>query len=307
MAKLSICTSFSATHGTASRTTSTFLIELHVIGAIHYDFVLDVDSKAVDEKLSAVLEKLQGGYLDEIVGRATVENVALYILWSMPRLPVNGMGITVRNCLTNESVEIDWSDMPSADYEYLLCYKLACSCLVRRIIPRARALAEECLRLQPDFVDAEVLLGRCFLASGKLDLAMVHFRALTNRNPICGEAWRNIGNIALCQNDFSSAKDALCRAVEIMPRSALACQNLGYLYMLKHEWRMAMRWLDSAITLDPEMWMAYKDRAKVYQSINEPDKEREDQVLAETKSVCYDESTWEWIKLRSSSEHLGFE
>src|SRR3989344_7217699 len=100
MANLNIKKHFKASHGTEKIRESDFQVELGVDGQLIGDFVGSIDYANILNRLSVTVDSIRGNYLDDIVGRGTIENVVCFLMFNLQ--DVNPFKITVRK---NDAVE----------------------------------------------------------------------------------------------------------------------------------------------------------------------------------------------------------
>src|SRR6185295_4118444 len=81
MADLVLTTSFEATAGTAEPANARFQVDVTYTGDLGDDFVRGLDDRALLARIGTEVAVLTGGRLDDIVGRATLENLASYLLF----------------------------------------------------------------------------------------------------------------------------------------------------------------------------------------------------------------------------------
>ena len=72
MAILGLIDNFQGIHGTTERRTTRFDVEATVRGPIEKGFVGGVDYISLRKDFSLLLNRLNGQYLDDVVGRATI-------------------------------------------------------------------------------------------------------------------------------------------------------------------------------------------------------------------------------------------
>ncbi len=80
MAKLCIIRNINAAHGKHIHG-HTFRIEINFLDKLNNNMVGNLDFHELNPKIDLVLSKLDKTYLDDVIGtRATIENIAIYII-----------------------------------------------------------------------------------------------------------------------------------------------------------------------------------------------------------------------------------
>lgn len=80
MAKLGIIRYIDSAHGKHIHG-HTFKIEIKFVDKLINNMVGDLDFHEINPKIDSVLDKIDKAYIDDVIGtRATVENIAIYIL-----------------------------------------------------------------------------------------------------------------------------------------------------------------------------------------------------------------------------------
>jgi tetratricopeptide (TPR) repeat protein len=133
----------------------------------------------------------------------------------------------------------------------------------REDLDRARADAEEALRLDPGIAEGETLLGyvysrRADLADGIEErdrwrrLAGEHYARALSLDPADLPALLNAAENAIYFDEFEEAAKLLSQAVELAPKAALAWVNLGYAYYAGGRLKEAKACYAQALRLRPE-------------------------------------------------------
>ena len=87
-------------------------------------------------------------------------------------------------------------------------------------LAEAATLYHQILSAEPDFTDAEHLLGVVALQSGRLNEAETRIRAAIDRQPGDGEYWNNLGVALKRMGRFDTALGAYAEAVTLAPKSS---------------------------------------------------------------------------------------
>ena len=94
MALLEIIKKFIASHGSRMLRTNEFKVGITLEGKIINGFVGGVDYDEPKKCLERVLSSLENQYLDDIVGRATNENIAQYIFYQLRQLSIHSLTVS---------------------------------------------------------------------------------------------------------------------------------------------------------------------------------------------------------------------
>lgn len=261
MALLGIIKKFTASHGSRTLRTNEFKVGITLEGKIINGFVGGVDYDTPKKHLEKVLSSLEAQYLDDIVGRATNENIAQYIFYQLREIPIHSLTVSEGE---EQSVTIFPSDINFEDYPSQLHFNKGYSLLLREKPGSAIEELDKAIGLKGDFAEAYNLRGRCKKYPGRYDLALPDFIKAIELNPEFGEAYRNLGNAYYYLDKLDLMIPAFSKAVQLMPNSALAFNNRGFAYQRLEEWELALADHNRAIELDPNYEEAYRDRAAAY-------------------------------------------
>src|SRR2546427_6010396 len=80
--------------------------------------------------------------------------------------------------------------------------------------------------------------------------------------------------------DDSGAAPAYHRALAIEPQRAISLQGLGWVNLTARRYAEALRWLDSAIAVDPGFYLAFVRRARVHLLLDQTAEARSDAETA---------------------------
>lgn len=87
MAKLTIIREINSAHGKHIHG-HTFKIEIHFQGEVINNMVGDIDFYEISPQIDKVISELDKTYLDDLIKpRATIENIAIYILKELMHIP----------------------------------------------------------------------------------------------------------------------------------------------------------------------------------------------------------------------------
>jgi tetratricopeptide (TPR) repeat protein len=293
MATLTVTGSFSARHGTRSPRSSRFDVEANVIGEIAGDFVRGTDDVTLSSSLGDELALLEGTWLDDIIGRATLENVAAYLLIGL--MPVGVATVTVS--LGGTRVTVGCNDVSVDRFEADLAFRRGVSFLVRGRASEALEALAIAARLHASSPRVHVAHGRALRKLGRIEEALHAFDAALAEDPDFGEAHRNRGNALLELGRGEEALESLRQAVRLLPDYALAHNNRGYALRLFGRFELALADHDRAIELDPGYEEAFRDRAVVREQLGLHDLARMDLARAEALRDSRDEIDIERSKL----------
>ncbi|MEK6887784.1 MAG: tetratricopeptide repeat protein [Candidatus Aenigmatarchaeota archaeon] len=266
MAILSVSESFAACHGSFDIREGRYDVGVHIVGPVLDGFVAGVDSSQLKASLSGTLSGLDGRYLDDMVGRATNENIGLYIFYHMRHHPLSSVEIAG----DRSRVTIQDSDTNHDRYSARLTYEKARSLLYRGMTDEALKLASDAIALDGSFAPAYNFRGRCKRAKNLWSDALPDFEQASALDPSFGEAFRNMGNALYYIGRLDEMLQAFSRAVELIPSSALAFNNRGFAYQKLEEWELALDDHRRALDLDPNYAEAYIDCANALSALGRP-------------------------------------
>ncbi len=89
---------------------------------------------------------------------------------------------------------------------------------------------QEALRLDQDYLPAQLKLGDCFLASGRLKEAANLFTGIVRRRPQSAQAYYRLGRVLEKKNDLSGARDSFGKACDLYPNFGAAHYALMRVY-----------------------------------------------------------------------------
>lgn len=298
MAELVTVGTFFAQHGTRDQRSSRFDVEAKLSGRIVGDFVAGVDDAALQCSLQDELARLDGAVLDDIVGRATLENVAAYLLARLRRVGVSEVLVSAGTT----RVLLDADDVDVEAFAVELAFKRGVGLLLRA---RPHEAVEELTlasRLSPSSAAVHVARGRALRRLGQLECALDAFDAAVASDDRCGEAHRNRGNVLLELGRGQEAVVSFGKAIALLPKSALAYNNRGFAFRLLGELRCSLADHDRALELDPEYEEAYRDRAEVRARLGMREQAEEDLAQADALRGAQDELALERSKLMAAWE-----
>ncbi|MFH0701024.1 MAG: tetratricopeptide repeat protein [Candidatus Woesearchaeota archaeon] len=264
MALLGIVAKFEAIHGSREKHKNKFTIEVVMDGKIENGFVAGIDSLHPRKKLERIVDQLKEKYLDDILGRATDENIAQYFLYEMRTFPLSSIKVSEQD---GTYVIIPREEMDIKNYPSQLQYNLGHSFLLREDPGKAKEHLDKAIELNPNFSQAYNLRGRCFKYLNDYDSALADYLKTIALDDNFGEAWRNAGNAYLYLKKFEEMIPAFDRSIDLMPNSALAFNNRGYGYFVMRQFRLALLDHEKAIQIDPNYAEAHYDKAMALKSL----------------------------------------
>jgi serine/threonine protein kinase/tetratricopeptide (TPR) repeat protein len=132
-------------------------------------------------------------------------------------------------------------------------------------LARAKAAADQALRLAPDLPEGHLALGYYYYW-GHRDYAraLTEFALAKARLPSSSEAIAGIGVVERRQGHWDSAASHLRRAAEIDPRSRTSALMVGETYDFLRDYGAAERYYKRAIALTPDWAVPHANRAWLY-------------------------------------------
>jgi len=103
---------------------------------------------------------------------------------------------------------------------------LATAQIAAKDLPGARKTLQEALRIQPDLLDAQLMLGGVEIQSARLDDALKLARQIQQQKPALPAGFALEGDIALARKDYAAALAAFERAQKLAPSGALLVRQL---------------------------------------------------------------------------------
>lgn len=265
MAILGLLDKFKGVHGTKKIRKTTFFVEATLEGKIEKDFVAGLDYDDSRKVLNDILHNLEGKYLDDLLGRATVENIALYLLFNLRSAGFGSVKVTEG---TDQYVTVFQEDIPK-NYPIKRLFGLAASQLVRQKFKESYNGFTDILRTNPHMAEAFNCRGRCLRKMGRFNSALEDFSSAIEIEPQFGEAYRNRGNVKYDLKMFEDMLADFNKAIKLLPGSAFAFNSRGFALQHFSRYKQAIRDYNRAIELDPTYARAYFNLAKAYKEIGE--------------------------------------
>jgi TolB-like protein/Tfp pilus assembly protein PilF len=117
---------------------------------------------------------------------------------------------------------------------------------------KARTLAEQALRLQPNLPEAHLALGYCYYYGDQdYDRALSEFKIAQNGLPNDAEVLLSLGAIQRRKGQWAESTAYFEKAASVNPKDAWVLQNLGINYQAVRNYEAAERTYDRGIELAP--------------------------------------------------------
>lgn len=129
-------------------------------------------------------------------------------------------------------------------------YYLAAGIQERQWFDEAKKLAQEVLALDPDNVEAKVLLGNALAGQQDFEASVRAFREALEKDPQNLDAYLNLGATQFAQEQRAEAEKTFLEAVERHPDDPKAHLGLGNFYAFAGEWDKAEAAFRKAFDLD---------------------------------------------------------
>lgn len=127
----------------------------------------------------------------------------------------------------------------------------------------AAAAYSEFLKASPNDIAALTHLAICFVATGRLDDAIITFRRVVDLDPSNADNERNLANALFDHRDADEASVHAARAVELQPGDSAAHELFGRILAVRGKLEEAEREFDRALQLDPHNADAREDLVKL--------------------------------------------
>ena len=217
MAQLFYSSKFHANHGTFSLLDSTYKTKISIVSSCFDNFIGNIDHDQIEILINGIISSIADKYLDDIVGRATNENIGSYILWKMYREFKHNTIIV--EIIQNDKFGISLSsfDISLLNYETILHYKLGATHFVRCNYDTSENYFDNALIIDPNYLKAIIGKGRCLFKKRQFKKAITYFDIGKTKFPECGEIYRNLGNAYLERNNLSEAINNLKHSIKLIP------------------------------------------------------------------------------------------
>lgn len=129
---------------------------------------------------------------------------------------------------------------------------------------RARALAEQALKLQPELPEGHLALGYCFYYGDvDYDRAWSEFKIAQNGLPNASEVYLSLAAIERRQGKWAESTADFEKAVSVSPKDAFVLQNLGINYAALGNYEAASKTYDRAIEVAPASFSSRALKSKL--------------------------------------------
>ncbi|MBN1275313.1 tetratricopeptide repeat protein [Candidatus Woesearchaeota archaeon] len=288
MAKMGFLSNFEAQHGSRETKIDKYFVEVIINGELKNGFVAGIDHTNPMRELNKITDELSNSYLDDIVGRATNENIADYIFCNMGEFPIYKVKVEE---FKKTFVELFDKDVDINGFPARLSYNKGHSLLLREKPDLAVNFFTQAIEKNKNFVEAYNLRGRCLKYLNNFKDALADFNRAISINEQFGEGWRNKGNAHLYLNEFDEMIIAFNQAIELMPQSSLAINNRGFGYFIKKDFQNALNDHLVAIEIDPHYAEAHYDKAMALKALGRRDEAlkslKESRMLKKTGKDTY--------------------
>lgn len=178
--------------------------------------------------------------------------------------------VKFRNLKMREKMYTGFKEAVRLDTEEpLYHFELASAYFTDNRLEEAEAEYLATLKLHIDFVEANRRLGRLYMAQRKWDKAIGYFKDVLKRsgvnNPHQVHNWLAISYYA--QGNINMAEKAWREALAIKENSQLRL-NLALAYKANERYNLAIKSLEKAVELDPELVRAHFVLAQLYLKAN---------------------------------------
>jgi Flp pilus assembly protein TadD len=120
-------------------------------------------------------------------------------------------------------------------------------------VPGSRAHFQKAIKIDPNFVQAYILLGMTYLQDLEFDKSKTAINHALQLEPNSGPAYLALGACLNQQKDFASAEKALTKGLEIVPDSAEGHYEIGKAYWGLHRWQDADPHAQKAVQMLPNV------------------------------------------------------
>ena len=128
------------------------------------------------------------------------------------------------------------------------------------------------LQLDPESVQAHMVLGESFRIAERYDLAVQEYRAATEKQPNLSPAWAGLAAAYSASGDDRSALQAASRAVDLDANNADADSLMAGIYLRLGDYAKAEPYALRALQLQPDLPSAQIVLAKIYLAKRQPEK-----------------------------------
>jgi TolB-like protein/tetratricopeptide (TPR) repeat protein/predicted Ser/Thr protein kinase len=131
-------------------------------------------------------------------------------------------------------------------------------------LDKARATANEALRLEPNLPEGHRALGQVYLREREYEHALAELTIAKKELPNDPEVFLNLGSIERRQGNWSQSTADFQKAVELDPKDAFLWMNLAVNYKSLRQFPEAAKAVDRGCAADPNYFAAKVLRAQIY-------------------------------------------
>ncbi len=264
VASLKITSSFNAFHGTHKIVHCEYSISIIIKGEIILGFVKHLDSANLVKTLESQCALLANCYLDEILGRATHEVIAMHFMNIFENVADEIVVIG-----DNMEVSVSRSDLQTYRYQSFSLLQKGISAFLKCNLHESYNILTEAIEKDELNQQAYMLRGRVLRYMGEYHKAKDDFSHVIKLDEKWSEGYRNMGNILLFLECYDKMMPYFDQAIKLAPYSSLAINNRGYAQILLGNYDAAISDCLRAIDLNPEYVEAHTDVAAAYEKLGE--------------------------------------
>lgn len=116
-----------------------------------------------------------------------------------------------------------------------------------------REIWQAWLRHEDERTESLLTLGTSAMNRGRIDVAMGAFNAAIKRDPNFAEAWNKRATLKFFTGDLEGSVADCAQVLKLEPRHYGALSGLGMIYMTLEDWEGAIRWIEAALEINPQM------------------------------------------------------
>ena len=132
-------------------------------------------------------------------------------------------------------------------------------------LDKAKTYLEECIEIDPGHPDVHYAKGY-FMEWIDQDFnnALDEYKIALRERPNNSDLLYSIGIILLRQGKAREAVDFLIKRYKLDPKTREGASEISWAYMLQGEWEEALKWIDIAISVNPEGSYGYYKKIEIY-------------------------------------------
>ena len=264
MASLYISKQFTALHGTTTPIEGCYSVTICVSGKLILGWVNHIDSSSIENALELHCKNLHGKHLDEELGFATHENIAMYFMNIFHK-------VAEKIILSESDLKVvitkdDWMQYSYFSYQatQIGIRKFRLGYLDDAEKHFSDAINEDANNPQP-----YLLRGRVYRYKGHYKKALKDFNMVIHIDSAWSEGYRNKGNALLFLERYDKMLPFFDIAVSLAPNSSLVANNRGYALFLLGRYNEALTECLRAIDINPDYSEAYLDAANAYERLGD--------------------------------------